>query len=67
MLKAKAIRKAKDKSLEDVVRLTSISAGHLYRFERGEARLSQDKLIELAHALDCTIDELLEREPEGVA
>ena len=59
MLKAREIRERQGKSLEDVVRLTSISAGHLSRFETGVARLSQEKLQELAATLGVTIDELL--------
>lgn len=66
MLNARTIRQKQDKSLEDVVRLTSISAGHLARFEKGTAGLSTEKLQELARVYGVTIDDLLKDAPEEV-
>lgn len=64
MRRARRIREECGMSLEDVTRETSISAGHLARFERGVANLGTQKLLELSRVLKTPIDELLtEAEP----
>jgi len=60
MRKARQIRESRALTLDDVHRLTSITSGHLGKFERGEVGLSIEKLMELRDLYGCTIDDLLD-------
>jgi transcriptional regulator with XRE-family HTH domain len=63
--RARSIRLDRGYTIEDVVRRTSIGAGHLSRFERGIAELSITKLQELARLYNVSIDALVAPGPHG--
>ncbi len=67
MKNARRLREGLGLSQPDVMRATGIDHSHLSKFERGEARLSQENLQALAGLYGCKIDDLLAEGPEPVA
>jgi transcriptional regulator with XRE-family HTH domain len=55
----RSLRAARGWTLDDLARLSNISASTISRIETGHRRLAIDNLADLARALETTVDELL--------
>lgn len=57
--KIRQIREEKEIPLSELARQTGISRGYLHLIEKGESRLTQEKLSEIANALGVLVAELV--------
>lgn len=67
MIKLAEIRKSKNLSQNDLVKATGISRSAITKYEIGDRdinKASGEKLLKLAIALSCKIEDLLERKEE---
>ncbi len=67
MRELRRIRRAKDMTQEELGRQVGLTAAGISALERGDSKARQDTLINLADALDVTVDELLGRRPKAEA
>lgn len=65
-LRIRQLRNGRKMTLKKLADLTSISIGHLSDIERGESKLSGEKIAVIAKALACTTDYLLTGIQTGV-
>lgn len=61
---ARKLRRAKGMTLDVLAEMSSLSKGHLSRFERGEKTLSVAALLRIADALDTRVSVLLGEDVE---
>ncbi|WP_424216907.1 helix-turn-helix domain-containing protein (plasmid) [Streptomyces sp. BI20] len=64
--RVRALRVAQGWSLAELAGRARISASTLSRIENGQRRLALDQLVDLARALDTSLDQLVERADEDV-
>jgi transcriptional regulator with XRE-family HTH domain len=62
----RALRVAQGWSLEDLAGRARMSPSSLSRIETGQRRLALDQLVDLARALDTSLDQLVETDTEDV-
>ena len=62
----RALRVAQGWSLEDLARRAKISPSSLSRIENGQRRIALDQLVDLARALDTSLDQLVETADDDV-
>jgi transcriptional regulator with XRE-family HTH domain len=62
----RALRVAQGWSLEDLAVRARISPSSLSRIETGQRRLALDQLVDLARALDTSLDQLVETDADDV-
>lgn len=62
----RALRIAQGLSLGDLAARAHLSQSSLSRIENGQRRLALDQLVTLAHALDTSLDQLVETDAEEV-
>ncbi|MFC5236244.1 XRE family transcriptional regulator [Pseudonocardia zijingensis] len=62
----RAIRVAQGWSLEELARRARISPSSLSRIETGRRRLALDQLVDIARALDTSLDQLVETDTDDV-
>ncbi|MCJ0872006.1 helix-turn-helix domain-containing protein [Streptomyces sp. AP-93] len=62
----RALRVAQGWSLEELATRARLSQSTLSRIENGQRRLALDSLVTLAHALDTTLDQLVETATDDV-
>ncbi len=62
----RALRVAQGWSLEELATRAHLSQSSLSRIENGRRRLALDQLVTLAHALDTTLDQLVENAADDV-
>lgn len=62
----RALRVAQGWSLEDLAARANVSQSTLSRIENGRRRLALDQLVNLARALDTTLDQLVETASDDV-
>lgn len=58
-IRIRRLRNNREMTLKKLADITSISIGHLSDIERGESKLSGEKIAVIAEALVCTTDYLL--------
>lgn len=59
------LREAKGLSQKDVANRIGVTPGSVAHWELGMKNISMRNLIALSDLLDCTVDQLLGREPPG--
>jgi len=64
--RVRALRVAQGWSLEELASRSHLSSATLSRIENGQRRLALDQLVTLAHALDTTLDQLVETDADDV-
>jgi len=62
----RALRVAQGWSLEDLATRAKLSPSSLSRIETGQRRLALDQLVDLARALDTSLDQLVETDTDDV-
>ncbi|WFE47942.1 XRE family transcriptional regulator [Verrucosispora sp. WMMD1129] len=62
----RALRVAQGWSLEELATRARLSQSSLSRIENGQRRLALDQLVTLAHALDTTLDQLVETASDDI-
>lgn len=62
----RGLRVAHGWSLEELATRANLSASTLSRIETGHRRLALDQLVDLARALDTSVDQLVEAAPDDV-
>nr|WP_239067782.1 XRE family transcriptional regulator [Actinomadura bangladeshensis] len=62
----RALRVAQGWSLEDLAARAKLSPSSLSRIETGRRRLALDQLVDLARALDTSLDQLVETDTDDV-
>lgn len=63
MNRIREIRTGKNMTLKDLADLTAIHWVNLSRYERGERGVDIEVAAKIAAALNCTVDDLIEKEP----
>ncbi len=56
----KLLRQESQKSVKDVANFLHITVQSVYRYERGEHKLTLEQVLLLAHLYDCTEKEIIE-------
>ncbi|NAS26578.1 helix-turn-helix domain-containing protein [Herbidospora sp. NEAU-GS84] len=62
----RALRVAQGLSLDELAKRVHLGQSSLSRIENGQRRLALDQLVALAHALDTTLDQLVENTADDV-
>lgn len=62
MNRIREIRTGKNMTLKDLSHLTAIHWVNLSRYERGERGVDIETAAKIAAALNCTVDDLIEKE-----
>jgi len=63
LLKIKEIREEQNLTAVQLAQKMKIDLKTIWRWENGKNAITSDKLVLIADALNCTVDELLGREP----
>ena len=63
MNRIREIRTAQNLSQKQLSELTKIPQVNLSRYERGDRGLEIENAAKIAAALNCTVDDLIEKEP----